>query len=572
MSTTTSPAGPGRKPAGRTRPATNGAGEESGPIVLNQRRIWIIFSALIAGMFLSSLDQTIVSTAMPTIVGDLGGVSHQAWTTTAYLLATTIVMPIYGKFGDIFGRRRLFLIAIALFTLASLGAALSTNFWEFVTFRAMQGLGGGGLMILAQAIIADIVPAKDRGKYMGPMGAVFGVCAIGGPLLGGFFTDHLTWEWCFWINIPVGIAAFVIGWKFLTLPNKKNSGKVDYLGVALLSTATTLLILFTDWGGKEYAWGSVTIIGMIVAFVAAVGLFVLVELRAEQPIIPMWLFTNKVFVLATTLGLVLGLGMFSAIAFLPTFLQMASGTSAAVSGLLMVPMMVGLMLTVTLSGLAITRTGKYKMFPIAGSITTGLGMLWMTTLTGTTPIPVICTMLFVMGLGLGLIMQVIILAVQNAVPANDIGTATSTNNYFREVGASLGVAVFGSIFTSRLVDNLSGAFTANPEQVAASGISPGTLIPSQVRAVAEPLHSAIVNSYADALAPVFGYLLPAMVLATVLAFLLPEIPLSDVAGMVARGEAVSEEPTGSPTDSAPPVGTAVTGTGDGTTGQVRKGG
>jgi len=550
MSTTAPSAGPTKN-----RPVKGGS--STGPLVLNQRRIWIIFSALIAGMFLSSLDQTIVSTAMPTIVGDLGGVSHQAWTTTAYLLATTIVMPIYGKFGDIFGRRRLFLIAIALFTLASLGAALSTDFWEFVVFRAMQGLGGGGLIILAQAIIADIVPAKDRGKYMGPMGAVFGVCAIGGPLLGGFFTDHLTWQWCFWVNIPVGIAAFVIGWKFLTLPNKKNTGRVDYLGVALLSTATTLLILFTDWGGKEYAWGSVTIIGMIVAFVVAVGLFVLVELRAEQPIIPMWLFRNKVFVLATTLGLVLGLGMFSAIAFLPTFLQMASGTSAAVSGLLMVPMMVGLMLTVTVSGIAITRTGRYKMFPIAGSITTGLGMLWMTTLSGTTPIPVICTMLFVMGMGLGLIMQVIILAVQNAVPAGDIGTATSTNNYFREVGASLGVAIFGSIFTSRLVDNLTGAFTTNADQAVASGMNPGTLIPSQVRAVGEPLHSAIVNSYADALAPVFGYLLPAMVLATVLAFMLPEIPLSDVAGMVARGEAVSEDPDDS-------TGTTLTGTSVGT--------
>jgi EmrB/QacA subfamily drug resistance transporter len=508
------------------------------PIVLTQRRIWLIFSALLAGMFLSSLDQTIVSTAMPTIVGDLGGVSHMAWTTTAYLLATTIVMPIYGKFGDIFGRRELFLIAIALFTLASLGAALSTNFWEFVVFRGIQGLGGGGLMILSQAIIADIVPAKDRAKYLGPMGAVFGVCAIAGPLLGGFFTDHLTWQWCFWINIPVGVVAFVIGWKTLSLPRKHNTKKVDYLGVVLLSTATTCLILFTDWGGKQYDWTSPVILGLMAAFVVAVALFVVVELRAEQPIIPMFLFRNRVFVISSAIGLVVGLGMFSALAFMPTFLQMASGTSASVSGLLTIPMIVGLILTLTISMQRINRNGRYKIFPIIGTAVTALAMLWMTTLTGSTPIWVVCAMLFVLGGGLGFIMQVIVLAVQNAVSPDDIGAATSTNNYFREVGAALGVAIFGSIFTSRLVDNLTVAFSENAAQAATSGINPGTLIPAQVQAVADPLHGAIVSSYADALAPVFWYLIPALLVAFVLSLFLPEIPLSDEAGMVARGEAV----------------------------------
>ena len=510
------------------------------PIVLTQRRIWVIFSALLAGMFLSSLDQTIVSTAMPTIVGDLGGVANMAWVTTAYLLATTISMPIYGKFGDIFGRRSLFLIAIALFTLASLGAALSGNFWMFVVFRGIQGLGGGGLMILSQAIIADIVPAKERGKYMAPMGAVFGVCAIGGPLLGGFFTDHLTWQWCFWINIPVGIVAFLIGFRFLSLPRKHNTARVDYLGVILLSAATTCLILLTDWGGKQYAWTSPTIIGLAVVVVAAVIAFIAVEKRAEQPIIPLTLFKNKAFVIATAIGLVLGLGMFSALAFIPTFLQMASGTSASVSGLLTIPMIVGLILTLTLSMRQITRTGRYRIYPIIGAAVTALAMLWLTTLAGATPIWVICSMLFVLGAGLGFIMQVIVLVVQNAVSPNDVGTATSTNNYFREVGASLGVAVFGSIFSSRLVDHLSVAFGENGAQAAASGLTPGSLIPSQVKAVGEPLHSAIVNSYADSLAPVFWYLIPFVVIALLLAWKLPEIPLSDEAGMVARGEAVTE--------------------------------
>ncbi|MET3806239.1 EmrB/QacA subfamily drug resistance transporter [Nakamurella sp. UYEF19] len=544
------------------------------PIVLTQRRIWLIFSALLAGMFLSSLDQTIVSTAMPTIVGDLGGVSNMAWVTTAYLLATTIVMPIYGKFGDLFGRRRLFLIAIALFTLASLGASLSTSFWEFVIFRGLQGLGGGGLMILSQAIIADIVPAKERGKYMGPMGAVFGVCAIGGPLLGGFFTDHLSWEWCFYINIPVGIAAFIIGYKTLSLPRKHYNGRVDYLGVLLLSTATTCLILFTDWGGKQHAWTSPTIIGLIVAFAASVMAFIVVENRAEQPIIPMSLFRNRAFLIATAIGLVLGLSMFSALAFIPTFLQMASGTSASVSGLLTIPMIVGLILTLVVSMSRITKNGRYKIYPILGAAVTGVGMLWLTTLTGTTPIALVCAMLFVLGSGLGFIMQVIVLVVQNAVSPNDVGTATSTNNYFREVGASLGVAVFGSIFTSRLVTNLTGAFSENGRQAAASGITPGTLVPSQVKAVGEPLHSAIVNSYADALAPVFWYLLPAIVIALFLAFMLPEIPLSDVAGMVARGEAVTEEPSATRVTSEEPAMAATsasnlkTPVGDGSSGRT----
>lgn len=513
----------------------------SAPIVLTQRRIWLIFSALLAGMLLSSLDQTIVSTAMPTIVGDLGGVAHMTWVTTAYLLATTIAMPIYGKFGDIFGRRTLFLIAIALFTLASLGAALSTNFWEFVVFRGIQGLGGGGLMILSQAIIADIVPARERGKYLAPMGAVFGVSSIGGPLLGGLFTDHLSWEWCFWINIPVGVIAFVIAWKALTLPRKHNTAKVDYLGIVLLSAATTCLILFTDWGGKQYEWTSPTILGLMAAFVAAVIAFIVVENRAEQPVIPLALFRNRAFVLATSIGLVLGLAMFSALAFMPTFLQMASGTSASVSGLLMIPMIVGLIATLTVSMRSITRTGRYKIFPILGAIVTALGMLWMTTLAGDTPIWLICAMLFVLGAGLGFIMQVIVLVVQNAVDPHDVGTATSTNNYFREVGASLGVAIFGSIFTNRLVEGLGGAFAANPQQAATSGLDPASLVPAQVKAVGEPLHTAIVDSYAGALAPVFWYLIPAVLIALVLAFWLPEIPLSDEAGMIARGEAVADE-------------------------------
>lgn len=510
------------------------------PVALTQRRIWIIFAALISGMLLSSLDQTIVSTAMPTIVGQLGGVEYQAWITTAYLLATTIVMPIYGKFGDVLGRRNLFLIAIALFTLASVGAAFASDFWVFVAFRAMQGLGGGGLMILSQAIIADIVPANERGKYMGPLGGIFGLSAVAGPLLGGYFVDHLTWQWAFYINIPIGIAAFIVAWFTLTLPNKKPEKRIDILGVITLSAATTALIFFTEFGGnKDYGWDAPETWFIGAGLLVAVIAFIAVERRAQDPIIPLGLFKNRIFINATAIGFTLGLGMFAALAFVPTFLQMSSGTSAAVSGLLMLPMMVGLFATSIFSGIAITKTGHYKMYPIIGTLLTIGAMLWMTTLTAATPIWIICVQLFFFGAGLGFIMQVIVLVVQNAVSPTMIGTATSTNNYFREVGASLGVAVFGAIFTSRLSEKLTEAFTAAGATGDQASQATSTIDPQKLAELPAPVRDAIVNAYADSLAPVFWYLIPFLVVALILAQTLKQIPLSDVAGMVARGEAVS---------------------------------
>jgi EmrB/QacA subfamily drug resistance transporter len=515
---------------------------QEGPLLLTKRRIWIIFGALIAGMLLSSLDQTIVSTAMPTIVGQLGGVEHQVWVTTAYLLATTIVMPVYGKFGDVLGRRRLFLVAIALFTIASIGCAFAGDFTQLVVFRAMQGLGGGGLMILSQAIIADIVPASERGKYLGPLGAIFGLSAVGGPLLGGFFVDHLTWQWAFYINIPIGIAAFAIAWFTLTLPNKKATAPIDILGVILLSAFTTCLIFFTDFGGDaDHGWGAIETWAFGVGLVVAALLFVMVEAKAKDPIIPLSLFKNPTFLNATAIGLTLGLGMFAAIGFIPTFLQMSSGTSAAASGLLMLPMMVGLIGTSILSGILITRTGRYKMFPIIGTLLTGAAMVAMTSLAASTPIWLICAYLFVFGAGLGLIMQVVVLVAQNSVSPSMIGTATSTNNYFREVGAALGVAVFGTIFTTRLTDNLKDVFTGAGASASDAANSTATLDPQALNSLPASVHDGIVTAYADALAPVFWYLLPFIAVAFILSLLLKQIPLSDVAGLVARGEAIGGE-------------------------------
>jgi len=512
------------------------------PLLLTKRRIWIIFSALIAGMLLASLDQTIVSTAMPTIVGQLGGVEHQVWITTAYILATTIVMPIYGKFGDVLGRRRLFLLAIAIFTLASIACAFASDFWMFVVFRAAQGLGGGGLMILSQAIIADIVPANERGKYLGPLGGIFGLSAVAGPLLGGFFVDHLSWQWAFYINIPIGIAAFLIALFALQLPNKRAVKRIDWLGVVFLSAATTCLILFTDLGGDaDIGWGSWATWSWGVGMAVAIALFVLAEARAEDPIMPLSLFRNPIFVNATAIGLMLGIGMFAAIGFVPTFLQMSSGTSAAASGLLMLPMMAGLMGTSIASGIAITKTQRYKLYPILGTVVTGVAMGCMTTLEAATPIWLICVYLFVFGAGLGLIMQVVVLVVQNAVPADELGTATSSNNYFREVGAALGTAVFGTLFTSRLSENLREVFTAAGASPADAAQATATIDPATLAQLPDAVRTGVVDAYAEALAPVFWYLVPFVAIALVLALFLRQIPLSDVSGLVARGEAIGGE-------------------------------
>jgi predicted MFS family arabinose efflux permease len=378
---------------------------------------------------------------------------------------------------------------------------------------------------------------------MGPIGALFGLSAVAGPLLGGFLTDSpaLGWEWCFWVNVPVGLAAFVIGWITLTLPRRRSTTPLDVAGILALSATTTCLVLFTDLGGRD-GWGSWQALSLLAGLVVAAGVFVAVELRAVEPVIPMTLFRNRTFVVATALGLAVGLGMFSAIAFMPTFLQMSSGLSAAGSGLLMLPMTAGIIITIQGSAGFIARTGRYKVFTVAGVAVILVALTWMTTLTGGISLWTVGAMFFVLGAGLGLIMQNVVLAAQNAVPADSIGTATSTNNYFREVGATLGVAVFGTLFTSRLAGHLTGALAAHGREAVQAGItSPESLTPAAVRTAGGALRTAIVDAYADSLAPVFWYLVPILAVALVLALFLKEIPLSEHAGMVARGEAVESE-------------------------------
>ncbi|HWS57529.1 MAG TPA: MDR family MFS transporter, partial [Actinotalea sp.] len=477
-------------------------------VVLTQRSVWLIFGALMASMFMSSLDQSILGTAMPTIVGELDGVEHQGWLMTAYILSIAVVMPLYGKAGDLWGRRWPFLAAIGLFTLASIGGALADSFAVLVMWRAVQGLGGGGLMILSQAIIADIVPARDRGKYMGPMGALFGVSAVIGPLLGGFFTDELTWRWAFWINVPIGIAAFTVAWFTLRLPSHRSGRRLDIAGVVLMVLATAGIVLATSWtsfsGVDGYDWTDPRLVALVLGTLVSTVGFVLVEQRAADPLLPLHLFRNRTFAIATAVSLVIGMGMFAALTFLPTFLQMATGAGVTESGFLLLPMMAGVMLTAISSGLVITRTGRYRVFPILGmAIATG-GLIWLTQLTSDTPMVVFGTMIFVLGAGLGLVMQTIVLAVQNSVDPHELGTATSSNNFFREIGAAVGVALFSTIFTSRLADRLEPLFAGAP----GDGGGAASLTPALVAELPEPLRTGVVEAFADALAPAFWYLVP----------------------------------------------------------------
>jgi EmrB/QacA subfamily drug resistance transporter len=525
------------------------------PLVeLNQRTVWLIFGALLASMLLSSLDQSIVGTAMPTIVGELNGVEHQGWVVTIYILAIAIVMPLYGKFGDLWGRRWPFLVAISLFTLASAGAGFAQTFHELVIWRGVQGLGGGGLIILSQAIIADIVPAKERGKYMGPMGALFGVSAVAGPLLGGLFTDHFDWRWCFWINIPIGIAALITAWFTLKLPSHRSNRPLDVAGIVLLTLATSGLVLVTSWtslsGEGGYDWSDPRLVGLLVGTLAAAVAFVLVELRAAEPILPLRLFKNPTFTLATGIGLVIGMGMFASLAFLPTFLQMSTGSGVTESGLLMLPMTVGVMLTSIASGLAITKTGKYKAFPITGMAITTLGLAWLTTITGDMSMVLFGAMIFALGAGLGLVMQTVVLAVQNSVDPHELGTATSANNFFREIGAAVGTALFSTIFTTRLSERLESVFAGAGSAGIDTGGSAESLTPALVSQLPEPLHDGVVTAYTEALAPAFWYLVPLLAVGFVLTLFLREVKLSDVAGMVARGEATAAAPAAPATVSA----------------------
>jgi EmrB/QacA subfamily drug resistance transporter len=489
-----------------------------------KRHILLIFAGLMVTMLLASLDQTIFSTALPTIVGELNGVDHMLWVTTAYILASTIMLPVYGKVGDLIGRKGLFISAIGIFILGSVVGGLSQDMTWLIIGRTIQGLGGGGLMILAQAIIADVVPARERGKYMGIMGGVFALSSVAGPLLGGWFTEGIGWRWAFWMNIPLGILAIASAVFFLRLPkNTAKRPKLDFAGMGLLALTSTALVLVTTWGGTTYDWDSAVIISLIVATAVAGFAFVFVERRATEPIMPLHLFKDRNFNLTTIAGLITGIAMFGALAYLPTYLQMVTGANATEAGFLMIPLMAALLVSSILSGQLVSKFGRYKWLPVAGTVLVAAALLLMSTMTPTLPIWILCSYLAVMGLGLGMSMQILILIVQNSFPVTEVGTATASNNYFRQIGASLGSAIVGSLFVAKLTSLLGERMSAGG--AAASGGS-NSFTPSAVRDLPGPVRDVIVGAYNDALTPVFLYMVPLVLVAAILLLFVTEKPLA----------------------------------------------
>lgn len=521
------------------------APDDAGPAVtLNRATVLVIFAALMVAMFLSSLDQSVVSTALPTIVGDLGAVDHEGWIVTAYLLTIAISMPVYGKLGDMYGRRWPFLIAITIFVIGSTGSALSGSFAELVTWRALQGLGAGGLMITSQAIIADIVSARERGKFMGPIGAIFGIAAVAGPLLGGWFTEGPGWRWSFWLNVPIGIIALVVAWFALRLPSRRNTRPFDVWGTILLTIFTSGVVLVTSWASiapsGHYDWSSPWLLGLLIITIVAFGLFIWVETRAPEPLVPLHLFRDRVFSVSVSIAFVLGITMFAALSYLPTFLQMARGLGPTSSGLHMLPMTIGLMITSIGSGLLISKTGKYRIYPILGMAITTAGIVWLTRISGNMSILLFGAMTFVLGFGLGLVMQTIVIAVQNAVAASQVGTATSTNNFLREIGAAIGTSLFGALFTSKLAANLKPIFEGADAAHLPHGFSSADLTPDMMKKLPADIQSEVINAYAQAMAPTFWYLAPIAAIGFVLTLFLRNRRLSTEAGLVARGEVPAE--------------------------------
>jgi len=493
-------------------------------VAATRRHILLVFAGLMVTMLLASLDQMIFSTALPTIVGELDGVNHMLWVTTAYILASTITLPVYGKLGDLIGRKGLFIMAIAIFMVGSVIGGLAHNMTWLIAGRAVQGLGGGGLLILAQAIIADVVPARQRGRYMGIMGGVFAISSVAGPLLGGWFTDSIGWRWAFWMNIPLGILAITSAAFFLRLPKNTNRNpSIDVAGISLLAVASTCLVLMTTWGGNTYDWNSPVIIGLIIGAVLAGISFVFVERRAAEPIMPLHLFRQRNFNLTTIVGLIIGVAMFGALAYLPTYLQMVTGANATQAGLLMIPLMAALLIASIVSGQLVSKTGRYKWFPITGMVLVGISLYLLSTMTPTLAVWIICGYLAIMGLGLGMSMQILILIVQNTFPVTEVGTATASNNYFRQIGASLGSAIVGSLFVAKLTQLLG-------ERLPAGGTSAeggnNSLTPAVVRDLPQAVHDVIVGAYNDALTPVFLYMVPLVVVGLILLFFVVEKPLA----------------------------------------------
>ena len=500
-------------------------GPGDGPQYFSHRQILVILSGVMAGMLLFALDQGIVGTALPRIVSELGGLNQLSWVVTAYLLTSTATTPLWGKISDLYGRRLIFQVAIVIFLLGSALSGLSQNMGQLIAFRALQGVGGGGLFAIALSIIGDVIPPRERGRYQGYFGAVFGVSSVAGPLLGGWLTDGPGWRWIFYINLPVGLAALVVTSAVLTMPVVRRQHKIDYLGAAAIIGAVTCLLLYLDWRGNQYGWTEGVAMVLLGGAVALAAAFVAIERRAAEPIIPLRLFRNRIFSVGNAFAFLAGVAMFGTIIFLPVYLQTVKGFSPTQSGLALLPAIVGIFSTSITSGQLISRTGRYKIYPVIGAVTMTVGLLALSRLDVDTPFWQVAIFEYLFGAGLGFTMQTIVTAVQNSVNRRDMGSATSSITFFRQMGGSIGAALFGAVLSSRLAHYLA-------EQLARAGISPGAGGPNvdannvqAIQHLAEPVRSVVLGAFTNALDDVFLVGVPFVAIAIVVALLLKEEPL-----------------------------------------------